>query len=132
MVNEAEAHAEDDKAKRDLVQARNNLDNLVYSTEKLINEKGETIEGFDRGPVDTALTEAKSVLANATAGQSEIQTALDNLTKLSHELSSKLYESQKNTGGDAGAAGSEPPPSGGADKSGDDVIDADYKDVNKE
>jgi molecular chaperone DnaK len=128
MVNEAEAHAEDDKAKKEVAVARNNLDNLVYSTEKVLSEKSDAIKDLDRGPVDEAITEAKTVLANASASATELQAALEKLTKLSHEVSSKLYESQKNASGPT-----EPPPTPeGEEKKGDDddVIDADYKDVN--
>lgn len=131
MVTEAEAHADDDKAKREMVMARNNLDNLVYSTEKVLNEKSDAIKDLDRGPVDEAITESKAVLANAAASLEEVNSVLEKLTKVSHDVSSKLYESQKNSG----PADQAPPTPDAEQKSGsgdDDVIDADYKDVNKD
>ena len=131
MVNEAEAHADEDKAKREMIQARNNLDNLIYSTDKVLSENGDKLKDFDRGPVDEAIKEAKAVLENTSAELAEVQKVSEALTKLSHEMSTKLYESQKNEapGAENGSAGQE---QASNDQGNDDVIDADYKDVNKD
>lgn len=135
MVKDAEAHAEEDKKKREQVMATNNLDNLVYQTEKVIKDNGKDLPDADKTEAETAITEAKAALA-AKADATELNRILENLTKASHKLSSALYE--KNKGGAGGAGGSDGGgtgggPTGGATDSGnnkDDVIDADYKDVN--
>jgi len=131
MVKDAEAFAEDDKKKREEVQVLNNLDNMIYQTEKLLKEKGGEFSQSDRGDAEAALNDAKKAV-EARGGATQLQAALDKLTQVSHKLSTALYEKTKNSGG--GAAGG---PEGGGEapkeeaKGGkDDVIDADYKDVN--
>ena len=133
MVRDAEMHADDDKAKRETISQRNNLDNMVYQSEKLIRDNKDKLQDADTQPLQAAIDEAKKVLANAAASSDELKAGEDTLTKASHSVSAKLYEKSKgagggdNGGGDGGGAGG----AGGAEgKSGEDVIDADYKDVN--
>lgn len=131
MVKDAEAFAEDDKKKREEIQAINNLDNMVYQTEKLIREKGGDLSQTEKSEAEAAINDAKKAL-EARAGLATIQSALDKLTAASHKLSSSLYEKSKAAGGpaaDAAAPGGAAP-AGEEKKKGDDVIDADYKDVN--
>lgn len=124
MVKEAEMHADEDKQKREKITAVNNLDNMVYQTEKLLSEKGAALAGPEKKTVEDALAEAKKAVANRDASLADINQALSTLTNASHTLSSLLYDKEKNKGaGDA---------NGGAEAKkaeGDDVIDADYKDV---
>jgi molecular chaperone DnaK len=131
MVRDAETHADDDKKKREAIAQRNNLDNMVYQSEKLVRDNKDKLSDSDTAGLNEAVTKAKAVLANAGASSDELKSALDALTAASHGLSSKLYEKSKPAeGAAAGAEGA----AGGAGstegKSGDDVIDADYKDVN--
>lgn len=130
MVKDAEVHAEEDKKKKEAITQRNNLDNMVYQTEKLLKENTETIAEADRKPVEEALAEAKKVLENTSASGEELKAAVDKLTQASHTMSSALYEKQK--GGDGASAGAGADAGAGAGSTGggdDDVIDADYKDV---
>lgn len=127
MVKEAEAHADDDKQKREKITALNNLDNMVYQTDKLLKEKGAALAGPEKQKAEDALAEARKVIENRDAALTDINTAVTNLTSASHALSSLLYEKEKNKGADAGANGTEAGPS--SKSGGDDVIDADYKDV---
>ena len=125
MVKDAEAHAEEDKAKKESITAKNSLDNLVYQTEKLLSENKDKLPENEKGQVESALSEAKATLENKSASVDELNAAVQKLTTASHALSSALYESQ-NDGAAAGADSA----TDSSKEEGDDVIDADYKDVN--
>jgi len=135
MVKDAEANADEDKQRREKVEARNGLDSLVYSTEKQVAELGEQLSAEERGSVDTALENAKKALeADDLEG---IKNATEELTTAAHKVSEMVYkkaaEEQAASSGDGGAgAGS----SNGASDSGtqsnaadDDVVDADFEEV---
>ncbi|GIL18635.1 MAG: chaperone protein DnaK [Oligoflexia bacterium] len=130
-VNEAEAHRKDDEEKQEAASARNNLDNLVYQTEKLIKDSKDLAEA-DKKSAQEEVDAAKKVLENKSAAVAELKTAFEKLQAASHKITSELY---KKTGGQPGAEGGAQGDAGaqpGADAKGgkDDVIDADYKDVN--
>lgn len=132
LVKEAEMQAEADKEKAETVQARNNLDNLVYQTEKLVTDSGSKMSAGDLESAKTMIADAKKVLENKTASQSEMKAAFDKLQTASHKITQDLYKaSAAQPGAESadqaagGAAGA-----GAGAKSGDDVIDADFKDVN--
>ena len=132
-VKEAEMQADADKEKAEAVQARNNLDNLVYQTEKLINESGSKLAAGDLDSVKTMVADAKKVLDNKGADMAELKAAFEKLQTGSHKITEQLYKASAGAPGadasaDAGAAGAGD--AGGEKKSGDDVIDADFKDVN--
>jgi molecular chaperone DnaK len=131
MVNDAEQHAEDDKKKRETIAAKNNLDNMVYQSEKLIRDNKEKLTDAEIKPMEEAIAKAKTVLANTSAQASDFTSALDAITKASHGASAKLYETSKAQPSGDGAGGAQGAASGeGEKKDGEDVIDADYKDVN--
>ena len=135
MVKDAEVHADDDKKKREAISHKNNLDNMVYQSEKLIRDNKDKLADDDVKPLQAAIEEAKKVLAKADASADEFKTALDALTAASHAASGKLYEKSKSsggTGGDGSVGGGGAPGAGGTEgkADGEDVIDADYKDVN--
>ncbi|MBY0554787.1 molecular chaperone DnaK [bacterium] len=129
LVKEAEMQAEADKEKAEAVQTRNNLDNLVYQTEKMINESGSKLPEADQASAKEMIADARKVLDNKSASTSELKEAFEKLQKSSHKITEDMYKaSAAQPGADAGA---EAGPTPGADKkSGDDVIDADFKDVN--
>jgi molecular chaperone DnaK len=123
MVRDAESHADEDKKRRALIEDRNRLDTLVYSTEKSLGEHGEKLAAGDRSQLDDALAAAKKALEGEDHGA--IRSALDNLTKVSHKLAETMYQQ---TAG-AGAQSQQP---GGAHEqrpADDGVIDAEYVDV---
>ncbi len=132
-VSDAEAHKKDDEEKQQAASARNNLDNLVYQTEKLVKENA-TLPEADKTTVQAAIEEAKKVLENKEASADQLKSALETLQTTSHKITAELY---KNAGAQAGGPGNiqdEVTNPGGAkgsadSKKGDDVIDADYKDV---
>jgi molecular chaperone DnaK len=131
MVEQAKSHAADDEQKRKEIETRNRLDALVYSTEKLVNENREKLPESESKAVDEAIAEGKKVLEEGSADQME--QALERLTQASHQVAAVLYQSASAEGGapDAGpeAASGGDGPSAPAD---DDVIDAEYVDVDAE
>ena len=128
MVKEAEENAEEDKKKKEKITTKNELDNMVYQTEKLLKENGDKLPEKEKGEVDTALTAAKDSLKDEDLDK--MKTALENLTKANHAMSSALYNQQSADQGGAGAqAGDQAGATSDSKDDGDDVIDADYKDI---
>jgi len=130
MVKEAELHAEEDKKKKEAITHRNNLDNLIYQTEKLVKDHKDDFTDAERKPVEEGLEAARKVLNNTDASEAELKTAFEQLTQSSHHLSGLLYEKQKNKSGAASDAGNGSYKKEPETENKDDVIDADYKDVN--
>jgi molecular chaperone DnaK len=130
MAKDAEAHAAEDKEQRDAVEARNGLDSLVYNIEKMLKESGEKVEQGDKTDVETALAEAKTVLAG-TPNAADLNAAKDKLTAASHKLAEAMYKAgSAPTDGAAAAAGTADQPEEHA-KHDEGVIDAEYVDVDK-
>ncbi len=133
-VREAELRADEDKAKVEAAKQRNDLENLVYQTEKLIKDAGAKIPDSDKKSIETVLADAKKVVENKSASVDEMKSVFTKLQEATHKLSSEMYKQQGAAGGAQGAAGAQggqgETADAGAKKDGDDVIDADYKDVN--
>ena len=127
MVRDAEAHADEDRRRRDEAEARNNADTLVYQTEKLMREQGDKALGDDKDAVEAALADLKSALAGADV--ESIKTATERLMTASQTFTQKLYEAASAADRDyqqnPGAGGSSAPPSD------DDVVDAEIVDEDK-
>ena len=126
MVNDAESHADEDQNKKDLIEARNRADTLVYSTEKLLSENREKIEDSDASAIEKSLAEAKQVLESDDV--SKINSAMENLTQASHKLAEVMYQAQQDTT----ATDSSPEPESSTTEKAeedDNVIDAEYVDV---
>lgn len=130
MVKEAEANADTDKVKKEQVTLRNDLDNLVYQTEKLINENKDKFKAATLKTATDAADEAKKVAVKGSeVSVAELKTAFDNLQTAVQALSAELYSQQ--TQGAPGDAGPGPQQQASADKpAGDDAIDVDFKDIN--
>lgn len=131
MVKDAEAFAEEDKIKKELITERNNLDNMVYQTEKMLADNKKDLPEKDVKTVEDAVKAAKEVLADNQAQLAGVKSALEALTTASHTLSSALYEKQKAAGADGatGAGAGDAASAGATENKDDDVIDADFKDV---
>ncbi len=134
MVKDAEVNADDDKKKKERISANNELDNLVYQTEKLMKENEKDLADDMKAKLKVVLEDSRNALNNK-ADTADLKKHVETLMAESHKISSVLYEKQKggNGSGKSGAGGGEP--TGGSDakasgKKDDDVIDADYKDVN--
>ncbi|MBO9667539.1 MAG: Hsp70 family protein, partial [Bdellovibrio sp.] len=130
-VADAEGHAEEDKRKAEAVTNRNNLDNLVYQTEKLIKDSGSQLPEAEVKKANDAIADAKKVLENKSADAAQLKTAFDTLQSLTHTMTSELYKKQgAQPGAEASGNNGGGQPGGEKKDGGDDVIDADYKDVN--
>jgi molecular chaperone DnaK len=131
MAREADAHAAEDKEQRELVEARNSLDGLVYNIEKMLKDSGEKVQAADKTEVESALADAKKTLEGSPS-TSEMRSAHDKLTQASHKLAEALYKASSSQGAapggtsDGGAAGAPP---AGEQKKDEGVIDAEYVDV---
>jgi molecular chaperone DnaK len=132
MAKEAEAHASEDKTKREEIEARNGLDNMVYNVEKMLKENGDKISGSDKSDVESALADAKSKLEGSPSA-SEMNDARERLTSASHKLAEAMYKT--NAASTASPAGDGAQNSGTAaggaqeQKADEGVIDAEYVDV---
>jgi molecular chaperone DnaK len=133
MAKEADAHAAEDKAKREEIEARNQLDGFVYNVEKMMKEHGEKISGDEKANVEAALAEAKK--AQEGSDVAEMNAAREKLVQASHKLAEVMYKSaEAQTAGGPGATGAQgqPTPDGAAQsekKKDEGVIDAEYVDV---
>ena len=124
LVKEAEANEASDQAKREVIEARNNLDNLVYQTEKLLSENRDKLPASEVAEVEAKLATAKDALDSDDV--SSLKGAFDELTAASHKLAQAAYQSGDAGGGDAPEAGD----GGGDGGEGDeDIIDVDYEDA---
>ena len=133
MAKEADAHASEDKEKREEIEARNALDGLVYNIEKMLKDSGEKVAAADKTEVEAVLADAKKTLEGSPS-TSELRSAHEKLTQASHKLAEAMYKASAAQGAapggtaDGGAAGA--PPAGEAKKEGE-VIDAEYVDVDE-
>ncbi|MBN1831438.1 MAG: molecular chaperone DnaK [Deltaproteobacteria bacterium] len=126
LVKDAELHSDEDKKKRELVDARNMADSLIYSTEKSIKEVGDKVDGATKGNIEKAIENLKKAMEGENT--EEIKRLSDELTQASHKLAETMYAQAS---AEAGAKGNtregtttEPPKD-------DDVVDADFEEVNK-
>jgi molecular chaperone DnaK len=126
MAKEAEAHAAEDKEAKEKIEARNQLDSMVYNVEKMLKDGGEKLESADKGDVETALADAKTTLTGDPS-TTELEAARERLTTASHKLAEALYKAQAAnppTDGEAAAGGTTEEA-----KKDEGVIDAEYVDT---
>ncbi|NOQ42029.1 MAG: molecular chaperone DnaK [Desulfuromusa sp.] len=121
MVQDAEVHASDDKSKRELIEARNQADGLAYTTEKSLTEHGEKLDSATKKEIEEALEELKKAIDGDDP--EEIRTKSEVLAKASHKLAEMMYAQAQ---GDDSTDGVDT-----ADSSGDDVVDAEFEDVDE-
>ncbi len=135
-VREAEEHATEDKERQEMATQVNSLDNLIYQTEKLVKENSANLPAGDVKAAEDAISKAKKAI-ESKSGLAALKTAHDELMTASQKLSSELY---KKAGAADQSSGEAPPQedansahagaNSGAKSGSDDVIDADFKDVN--
>ena len=104
MVKDAEAHAEEDRKRREEAEVRNQADTLVYQTEKLLREQGDKIGGAEKEAVEARLADLKAVKDGTDV--EAIKTAIDGLMTASQTFAQKLYEASATEGGGNGAGAS--------------------------
>jgi len=130
MVKDSELHSEEDKKRKQEIEQRNQLDNIVYTTEKTLNENKDKLSADDIRSIEDALTSAKDALKGTDADR--IKKATDDLTKASHQLAEMLYKKSSQAGQPGpGAPGQEESSAQGSQKRDDDVVDAEFEDVKK-
>ncbi|HUE39185.1 MAG TPA: Hsp70 family protein, partial [Candidatus Binatia bacterium] len=133
MVKEAESHAEEDRKRRETVDAKNQLDSLVYQTEKSLKDFQGDLDESSKSAIDSALTRAKQAVEKGEPD--EIRSATEALTQASHKLAELMYkrtvnQGQQGAGGTDGAgAGAGGEGAQGGSKGGDNVVDADFEEV---
>ena len=122
MVKDAEANAEADKARKDLVEAKNQAESLIHSTEKSIEDHGDKVDPSTVEAIELALAALKDELENENADK--IRSGIQNVTEAAMRLGEAIYKSQQEAadGGDAGSADEGP-------DSDDDILDADFEDL---
>ena len=135
MMKDAEAHAEDDRKRREEIEARNRADQAVYATEKMLQDMGPKLAAADKSAIEAAIESLKSAMAaNDTAGMNH---AMEQLTQAQHKVAEALYKQSGSAAsagpeeGTGGAAGAGSTGSGGSAGSQGDVIDAEVVDEEK-
>jgi molecular chaperone DnaK len=126
LIKDAELHAEEDKKKRELVDARNNADSLIYSTEKSIKEIGDKLDDATKEEINKAIENLKKAMEGEDT--EEIKRLADELTQASHKLAETMYAKAAEQQAQAGAGGAESAAEASKDE---DVVDADFEEVNK-
>jgi molecular chaperone DnaK len=129
LVKDAEMHADDDKKKKELVEARNSADALIYSTEKSIKELGDKVDSETKSKVE----EASSALKKAMEGEDteEIKRLSEEMTQVSHKLAEAMYQ-QASAGEQQAGAGEESAGQEGGAAPEEDVVDADFEEVKED
>jgi molecular chaperone DnaK len=127
LVKDAEAHAEEDHKKRELVEARNHADTLIYSTERSIKDLGEKVDAATK----TKIQEATDKLRKAMEGddKDEIRRLSEELTNASHKLAEAMYQQASQADGQKAGAGPGAAEGAKATKPEEDVVDADFEEV---
>ncbi len=127
MVKDAEAHAEDDKKFKELVESRNKADGLIHATEKSLTDLGDKVEASEKESIEKAISELKEALKGTDGGVIEEKT--NALSELSSKLAERVYAQ---AGDNAQASGAEQAPEGQAKgKADDSVVDADFEEVDE-
>jgi len=127
LVAEAAANEQDDQARRDVIENRNQLDNLIYQTEKVLSENKEKLPAGEVENVETALTAAKEALDTDDADG--IKAAFEALTAASHKLAEVAYQNTDDAAPGGAAAGGQADSGADDDDGGDDVIDAEFEEA---
>lgn len=130
MCKEAQEHASEDAKRRQIVEAQNKADQVIYSTQNMLKEYGSKLSEADKSAVNAALAELQSVAKSDDPAK--IESAIDKVNRACHELARVMYQqaTTQQAGPQAGGPGFQAGPQAQSrdtqSKGGDDVIDADY------
>jgi molecular chaperone DnaK len=127
MAKDAESHAADDRKQRDTIEAKNRADAMVYNVEKTLKEHRSKISEAEATEIESAIKETKSAMESGEPDK--INTAVDRLTAASHKLAEAMYKSTAQQPGAGPAPGQGGGDTGKKDKGKDDVVDAEFVDV---
>jgi molecular chaperone DnaK len=129
MVKDAEAHAEEDKKARELIEARNQCDHMVHSVRKSLKEQGDKVSADEKSKIEAALKEAEEAMKSDD--KAKIESATQALAQAAHKLAEQMYaqqqgQQQSQPGGSQSTAGAA---NAGSGKDEGDVVDAEYEEV---
>jgi molecular chaperone DnaK len=131
MVKEAEAHAEEDKRERARIDARNEADSLIYSTEKSLKDYGDKISSADKATIESAVADLKGVMDNQSATAEEIKAKVEALQQASYKLAEEVYKQSAASGAEGAEGQAQDTASQGStgetEKPKDGVEDADFE-----
>jgi molecular chaperone DnaK len=125
LVREAKSHEAEDKAQRDLAEARNTADNLIYVTEKSLKELGDKVPATDRGQIESVIEELKAAINENNL--EKIRQHTESLQQASHALTQQMYQQGENGSTEPGAAPGGPGQQPSGDE--DDVVEGEYRQV---
>ncbi len=134
MVKDAESHADEDKKRKEVVEARNHADSLVHTTETNMKEHGDSLPEEDKTAIEAALQELKDLLEKEDPDPEEIKSKTEALSEKAMKLGEAMYKASQ-AEAEAGAAGAEAPETGSGDESAADdadVVDAEFEEVDAE
>lgn len=123
MVNDAEAHADEDRKFHELVNARNQADALIHSTRKTMEEAGDQVEADEKGAIESAISDLESVIKDDDVAVIEEKTKA--LTEAASKMAERMYSQSDAAGAAAGAAAGDT----GSSAADDDVVDAEFEEV---
>jgi molecular chaperone DnaK len=126
LVKEAELHAEEDKHKKELAEARNQADTLIYTTEKSLKDLGDKVDAATKSDIESHIAKLRQAMEGADA--QAIKTASEELMRASHKLAETMYAQAGAAGAGAGEAGAE----GEAKKPEEDVVEAEFEEVKEQ
>ena len=126
MVRDAESHSDEDKKKKQLVEAKNNADSLVYTVEKSLKDYGDKLSADEKREIEEALERCRNA-KDTSSDPDEIKSASDRLTSVSHKLAEHLYQG---AGAQAAGDGGEAPK--GTKEGEEEVVEAEFEDVDKD
>jgi molecular chaperone DnaK len=126
MAKDAESHAAEDRQQRETIETRNRGDAMIYNVEKTLKEHRSKISDEEARNIEAAIEDTRKAMQGNELGP--INAAIDKLTAASHKLAEAMYKSASQPGAD-GAPGSDGAPGAGGDKKKDDVVDAEFVDV---
>ncbi|MER3426729.1 MAG: molecular chaperone DnaK [Pyrinomonas sp.] len=119
MIRDAEQHAEEDRRRRELVEARNNADSLAYQVERSLRDLGDRVPINERARAEQLINEIRSAIKDDAVGVDRLRQLTSDLQQISHAIASAAYQQTTSAGASAGGTT-------GGSTSGDDVIDAEY------
>jgi len=126
LVKDAQAHAEEDKKKKALIEVRNEADSLIYATEKSLTEFGDRISADEKSQVQDKIAQTRKAMESDNVDQ--IRSAISELSKASHKLAEEMY---KKTGAAAGAQAGPTADGGQQAKRDENVVDAEFEETDK-
>ena len=130
MTKDADMHSEEDKKKREIIEAVNEADTLIYSVEKSLKEYGDKVNADEKTKINDALEKCKK-LKESGSDIEGLRAAITELTTASHKIAEEMYKAQQEPDAQQ-QAGAAPPPEEEGQKNKEDVVDAEFEEVDKD